>query len=105
VSKSVSSLEPFTENLLAVFRTFHKNDRVILPLMKTLDLLLSNGAFDIFIPEERSATCSGERKKTAEKFVSFFFCSHGFPSSLLALMKAEVLRSKDAMKLMTSINV
>ena len=54
VSKSASSLEPFTENLLAVFRTFHKDDRVVLPLMKTLDLLLSNGAFDVFIQDETS---------------------------------------------------
>ena len=53
ISKSISSLEPFTENLLSVFRTFHKDDRVTIPLMKTLDLLLSNGAFDVFIQEER----------------------------------------------------
>ena len=73
--------------------------------MKTLDLLLSNGAFDVFIQEERSVV--RYKKKSAQKlcYVFFSFYSHDFPSSLLDLMKAEVLRSKDAVKLLTSINV
>ena len=64
MSKSASSLEPFTDNLLTVFRTFQKDDRVILPLMKTLDLLLSNGAFDVFISEERSAIIDSDNEFT-----------------------------------------
>ena len=72
--------------------------------MKTLDLLLSNGAFDVFIQEERSVV--RYKKNLLKNYVTFFsFYSHDFPSSLLDLMKAEVLRSKDAVKLLTSINV
>ena len=53
ISSNTSRLEHFAENLLSVFRTFQRDDRVTLPLMKTLDLLLSNGAFDTFIDKER----------------------------------------------------
>ncbi|XP_064407047.1 tubulin-specific chaperone D-like isoform X2 [Halichondria panicea] len=82
VTSDPSTLESFTTPLIKVFGDNVKNNRVILPLFKTLDLLLSNGVFEVLSQGD-----------------------HDFPSLLLELMKQEVKNSKDATKLLSSINV
>ena len=48
VSGSVGTLEPFAESVLKILQTHQQESRVGLPLLKTLDLLLSNGVFDVY---------------------------------------------------------
>lgn len=48
VSESVDTLEPFAKTVLKILQTHQQDLRVVLPLLKTLDLLLSNGVFDMY---------------------------------------------------------
>ena len=49
VSADVTTLDPFTAAILQILRDHPRDSRVVLPLLKTLDLLLSNGVFDVYI--------------------------------------------------------
>ncbi|CAH3179067.1 unnamed protein product [Porites evermanni] len=74
----------FGETLLKMYRNNQKNDRQVkFPLFKMLDMLLSNGCFDMFAKEE----------------------SHPFPQALCDLTKKEIFKLGDAKKLITSITV
>ncbi|XP_058417957.1 tubulin-specific chaperone D isoform X2 [Diceros bicornis minor] len=77
------ALEGFGGTLLQVFEDNLLNDRVSVPLLKTLDQMLANGCFDIFTTEE----------------------NHPFCVRLLALCKEEIKKSKDVQKLRSSIGV
>ena len=48
ISADVLTLDPFTDAMLGILRQHLHNARIILPFLKTLDLLLSNGVFDIY---------------------------------------------------------
>ncbi|XP_006886364.1 PREDICTED: tubulin-specific chaperone D [Elephantulus edwardii] len=73
----------FSETLLQIFRDNLLNDRVSVPLLKTLDQLLANGCFDVYMAEEDPP----------------------FAMKLLALCKEEIRKSKDVHKLRSSIAV
>lgn len=83
VTGSSDTLDPFADTLLTLFRDHHKDTRVVLPLLKTLDLLLSNAVFDVYLTSE----------------------GHPFPGSLLTLVKDEIKKSRDAKKILASVNV
>ena len=51
VSKTEGELDKFAESLLEVFRRNPKDARVVIPLFKTVDVLLSNGVFDAWKEE------------------------------------------------------
>ncbi|KAM6164683.1 tubulin-specific chaperone D [Rhynchocyon petersi] len=71
------------ETLLQVFEDNLSNNRVSVPLLKTLDQMLANGCFDVFMAEEDPA----------------------FAVKLLELCKEEIKKSKDIQKLRSSISV
>lgn len=48
VSADVMTLDPFTAAILQILRDYPRDSRVLLPLLKMLDLLLSNGVFDVY---------------------------------------------------------
>ena len=48
LSKVEGKVDRFGETVLEVFRRNQKDSRVMVPLFKTVDLLLSNGAFDVW---------------------------------------------------------
>ncbi|XP_062936879.1 tubulin-specific chaperone D isoform X4 [Cynocephalus volans] len=83
IQSDPQALESFGVTLLQVFEDNLLNDRVSVPLLKTLDQLLANGCFDIFTTEE----------------------NHPFCVKLLALCKEEIKKSKDVQKLRSSIAV
>ncbi|XP_041473323.1 tubulin-specific chaperone D-like [Lytechinus variegatus] len=80
---SVDDLKRFTDNLLKIFTDYQKVDRVSVPLMKMINLLLSSGCFETFVEDT----------------------DHPFPLNLLQLVKKEVTKTGDAQKLLTSIEV
>ena len=51
MSKTKGELDKFAESLLEVFRRNPKDARVVIPLFKTVDVLLSNGVFDAWKEE------------------------------------------------------
>ena len=53
MSGNVETLEPLANTLLQILRDYQQDTRVILPLLKTLDLLLSNGVFDVYTNLEK----------------------------------------------------
>lgn len=48
VSSSVKTLALFSQTLLRILESHKQDTRVIQPLLKTLDLLLSNGVLDVY---------------------------------------------------------
>ncbi|XP_072796049.1 tubulin-specific chaperone D isoform X2 [Vicugna pacos] len=83
IQKDRPALEDFSGTLLQIFQDNLLNDRVSVPLMKTLDQMLANGCFDIFTTEE----------------------NHPFGARLLALCREELRKSKDVQKLRAGVAV
>ncbi|EDO35005.1 predicted protein, partial [Nematostella vectensis] len=83
ITSKKDDLNIFADTIINIFREHKKNDRVIVPLFKMLDFLLSSSCFEMFIPDE----------------------NHGFPQTLVTLTKEEIARIGDARKIITSINV
>uniref|UniRef100_A0A452FBW0 Tubulin-specific chaperone D n=1 Tax=Capra hircus TaxID=9925 RepID=A0A452FBW0_CAPHI len=83
IQNDPAALEDFGGTLLQVFEDNLLNDRVSVPLLKTLDQMLANGCFDVFTTQE----------------------DHPFCVKLLALCKEEIKKSKDVQKLRSSIAV
>lgn len=83
IQRDAQALGGFAETLLQVFEDNLLNDRVSVPLLKTLDQMLANGCFDLFTSDE----------------------DHPFCVKLLALCKEEIRKSKDVQKLRSSIAV
>ncbi|XP_076451234.1 tubulin-specific chaperone D-like [Babylonia areolata] len=77
------ALKAFTESLLSIFQEYQKNDRVSIPLLKMLDLLLGRQCFD-GLPGE---------------------FMESFPVQLMDLVKQEVARSGDPNKIMAAADV
>uniref|UniRef100_A0A8C3W5F8 Tubulin-specific chaperone D n=1 Tax=Catagonus wagneri TaxID=51154 RepID=A0A8C3W5F8_9CETA len=77
------ALEDFAGTLLRVFKDNLLNDRVSVPLLKTLDQMLARGCFDLFTAQE----------------------DHPFCVKLLALCKEEIRKSKDVQKLRAGVAV
>jgi len=80
---NTAQLETFTTSLLAVFKRFHKMDRVTVPLFKFLDQLFTSCSLEILLED------------TSNKF-SF---------QLFSLCKVEVTKSGDPNKIMSSSDV
>lgn len=76
-------LGDFSGTLLQVFEDNLLNDRVSVPLLKTLDQMLAYDCFEVFTTEE----------------------DHPFCMKLLTLCKEEIKKSKDVQKLQASIAV
>ncbi|XP_067044336.1 tubulin-specific chaperone D-like [Acropora muricata] len=83
INNSEKDLNAFAETILEIYETNQKNDRVIVPLFKMLDMLFSNGCFELFAGDE----------------------NHPFPQNLLMLTKKEIFKLGDAKKLITSVSV
>ncbi|PFX29522.1 tubulin-specific chaperone D-like isoform X1 [Stylophora pistillata] len=83
ISKSEPQMNEIAEALLDIFRKNEKNDRIIVPLFKMLDMLLANGCFELFAQDE----------------------SHPFPAAVFNLTKKEIFKIGDARKLLTSVSV
>ncbi|XP_032285686.1 tubulin-specific chaperone D isoform X3 [Phoca vitulina] len=83
IQNDPQALEGFGGTLLQVFEDNLLNDRVSVPLLKTLDQMLANGCFDLFTTEQ----------------------DHPFSVKLLALCKEEIKKSKDVQKLRSSVAV
>nr|CAB3266849.1 tubulin-specific chaperone D-like [Phallusia mammillata] len=82
IRENRNALDQFCGDLLEVFKNHVKQDRVSVPLLKTLNHLLIQDCFSLLIDNESS-----------------------FPTELLTLVKSEISKSKDAQKLLVSINV
>ncbi|XP_030891651.1 tubulin-specific chaperone D [Leptonychotes weddellii] len=83
IQNDPQALEGFGGTLLQVFEDNLLNDRVSVPLLKTLDQMLANGCFNLFTAEQ----------------------DHPFSVKLLALCKEEIKKSKDVQKLRSSVAV
>ncbi|XP_024902820.1 tubulin-specific chaperone D isoform X2 [Pteropus alecto] len=83
IQEDPRALEDFGGTLLRVFEDNLLNDRVSVPLLKTLDQMLANGCFAILTTED----------------------DHPFCVRLLALCKEEIRKSKDVQKLRSSVAV
>ena len=78
-----AEVEAFSFQLLAVFRSHQKEERITLPLFKFLDQLLTSGCLEAVLGEATSQ----------------------FPAQLFSLCKAEIARCGDPNKLMWSGDV
>uniref|UniRef100_A0A2I3GIF3 Tubulin-specific chaperone D n=1 Tax=Nomascus leucogenys TaxID=61853 RepID=A0A2I3GIF3_NOMLE len=83
IQSDPQALGIFSGTLLQIFEDNLLNERVSVPLLKTLDHVLTHGCFDIFTTEE----------------------DHPFAVKLLALCKKEIKNSKDVQKLLSGIAV
>ncbi|XP_055245313.2 tubulin-specific chaperone D isoform X4 [Gorilla gorilla gorilla] len=83
IQSDPQALGSFSGTLLQIFEDNLLNERVSVPLLKTLDHVLTHGCFDIFTTEE----------------------DHPFAVKLLALCKKEIKNSKDIQKLLSGIAV
>ncbi|XP_022379305.1 tubulin-specific chaperone D isoform X2 [Enhydra lutris kenyoni] len=83
IQNDPQALEDFGGTLLQVFEDNLLNDRVSVPLLKTLDQMLANGCFELFTAQQ----------------------DHPFGVKLLALCKEEIKKSKDVQKLRSSVAV
>ncbi|XP_072531302.1 tubulin-specific chaperone D [Salminus brasiliensis] len=83
IQQNSAALQQIGDTLLRVFRDNLRNDRVSVPLMWTLDQMLSNGCFELFTNEE----------------------DHPFCVELLSLCKEEIKKSMDTKKLRSCIAV
>ncbi|CAL1528267.1 unnamed protein product [Lymnaea stagnalis] len=83
LSQSRSDLFGFMDVLLTIFRDYQKEDRVSLPLMKTLDHILSWGLLDGLASDS----------------------SDSVPDLIIELVKQEVFRSGNPQKLMAGADV
>uniref|UniRef100_A0A2I3HHJ3 Tubulin-specific chaperone D n=1 Tax=Nomascus leucogenys TaxID=61853 RepID=A0A2I3HHJ3_NOMLE len=81
IQSDPQALGIFSGTLLQIFEDNLLNERVSVPLLKTLDHVLTHGCFDIFTTEE----------------------DHPFAVKLLALCKKEIKNSKDVQKLLSGI--
>lgn len=77
------ALMNFAENLVKLFKEFQKNDRVIIPLFKVLDHLLSIGSLNFLANE------GGE----------------SIVEAMFEMTQSEIARISDARKIIVSINV
>ncbi|XP_033630444.1 tubulin-specific chaperone D-like [Asterias rubens] len=80
---TISDMGEFVDSLLQVFADNEKVERVTIPMMKMLDMLLSSGSLEIFLEQE----------------------DHPFPKQLLDTVKKEISKSGNPQKLLTSIDV
>ncbi|XP_036079778.1 tubulin-specific chaperone D isoform X3 [Rousettus aegyptiacus] len=83
IQEDPRALEDFGGTLLRVFEDNLLNDRVSVPLLKTLDQMLAHGCFAVLTMED----------------------DHPFCVRLLALCKEEIRKSKDVQKLRSSVAV
>ncbi|XP_053425237.1 tubulin-specific chaperone D [Nycticebus coucang] len=83
IQSDPQALEGFSGTLLQVFEDNLLNDRVSVPLLRTLDKMLADSCFEAFAVEE----------------------DHPFCVKLLALCKEEIKKSKDTQKLQSSVAV
>ncbi|XP_032726201.1 tubulin-specific chaperone D isoform X3 [Lontra canadensis] len=83
IQNDPQALEDFGGTLLQVFEDNLLNDRVSVPLLKTLDQMLANGCFEVFTTQQ----------------------DHPFGVKLLTLCKEEIKKSKDVQKLRSSVAV
>lgn len=82
--EDITAMDTVTNNLLAILQTHQKNDRIIVPMLKLLDTLLSAGSLDIYNTVEKSST---------------------FPLNAFLLIKEITRKCGDVKKLLASINV
>ncbi|XP_022110714.1 tubulin-specific chaperone D-like isoform X2 [Acanthaster planci] len=80
---SLTDLEGFVSAMLDVFQEYEKVDRVTLPMMKMINILLSAGSLEIFAENE----------------------DHQFPVQLLDRMKKEIAKCGEPQKLLASVDV
>ena len=86
ICQNREKLDFFCSNFILVFKNFVKKDRVSIPLLKTLQQLLVKDAFSLLFEAED------------EKAVKF-------QDSLLALVKDEITKCKDAQKILIGVSV
>ena len=77
-------MDMVTNNLLEIMRNYQKTDRVIIPMLKLLDMLLSAGSLELYNNIEKSST---------------------FPLNAFLLIKGIIQKCGDVKKLLASINV
>ena len=47
-------MDHFSANILHILRNYQRDDRVVTPMLKMLDILLSSGSFDVYNSEEKT---------------------------------------------------
>ncbi|XP_041362453.1 tubulin-specific chaperone D-like [Gigantopelta aegis] len=83
ISEDSSAMDVFSQTLIQIYKDYHRNDRVSIPLLKMTAQLLSKGCFQCFVDDT----------------------SHSFLVELLNLVKKEMYRSSDPFKLMAAADV
>ena len=86
ISSDRAKLDQFCVNFISVFKRYVRNDRVSIPLLKTLQQLLVKDSFCLLF--------DSEDVKVIE-----------FQDTLLSLVKEEITKCKDAQKILTGVSV
>ena len=88
IANNREKLDQFCFNFISVFRKYVKNDRVSVPLLKTLQQLLVKDSFCLLFE-------TGDDDAEAIEF----------QDSLLSLVKEEITKCKDAQKILIAVSV
>ncbi|XP_033109918.1 tubulin-specific chaperone D-like isoform X2 [Anneissia japonica] len=80
--KNEEDLSTFSDTMLAVFKDYQKVDRVSVPMLKMIDILLTHGCFNGMEGKQNS-----------------------FSLALLEVCKKEILKTKDIQKMLCSVDV
>jgi len=83
IQESDARIDEFLNEVMEILKDNYKNDRVTVPLLKVIDLLISNGCFDSFVDRPRE----------------------GILERLVQIVKNEIHRSGDAKKLLCGIKI
>eukprot|EP00731_Ephydatia_muelleri_P028539 Em0020g183a len=84
VCSSIEGLALFSDAVLSVFRDYKKVTRVTIPLLKTLDFLLSSAVYDVYVNHSEHQP---------------------FLTSLFEAVREEITSSQDVVKLLASVSV
>ncbi|XP_057310361.1 tubulin-specific chaperone D-like [Hydractinia symbiolongicarpus] len=82
--ESETDLDVITENLLKIFQTHSKDDRVVIPMLRMLDIILSSGSLELYNDIQKSQK---------------------FPLKLLLSIKDEMKSCGEVKKILASINI
>ncbi|KAJ3601262.1 hypothetical protein NHX12_032235, partial [Muraenolepis orangiensis] len=83
IQQDSTALGHFGDTLLKIFKDYHRHDRVSIPLLKMLDMMLSTNCFEVFTMQE----------------------DHPFCLKLFALCKEEIKKSTNVPKIRCAIAV
>jgi len=97
-----SLLRKISSSLVHIFKSHLHVDRITIPLMKTLQIVLTDGVFSSLQPPRYQSPPPGYPPACA---FSIIMCSFSWSKNILILCKVETDKTKDVTKLIAAVRV